>query len=122
MEKTRPMSKSTLTKAMKEAKKHANLDYAYTRGPMCCVTCSNDWLIDEHGGESTGIYAKIWDSGMNKKPWKSQTKNGININHDLTEEQRIKVKQTLEKYYEVEWDGTAAKAIHLTKEKPYSFS
>ena len=110
------MHKKLLKHAMKIAKEAANLDYALHEAPACCITCSDEKLIDRYGKTSKGIFAKIFPHGMNCKPWAKATIDGIYIQHDLTNEQKTIVKSVFEQYYIVQWDCEQNKAIHLTKE------
>ena len=82
------MDKRKLNRVFKEVKTKAKLDFAITNTDDYgdCNTCVWSEIAFEFGGDSKGIYAKHWLSGMNAgEAWKYL--DSVYIGHDLTEEQ-----------------------------------
>ena len=96
------MLKTLLDNTFAKAKIAAGLDYAVTDTDSFgdCNTCVNQALADEFGENSTGIYAKYWESGMNAGKHISVL-DSLYIAHDITPQQADILIGVLSKYYTV---------------------
>ena len=104
------MERKTVVKALKECKKNAKLDYAYSRALGDCMSCTNAKLASMYGTEAKGIWLKYFTFGMNRQTWNNRPKY---IAHDMGEEQAKVVVETLKKYFDVEWDGSQDQCIMI---------
>jgi len=76
------------------------------------MTCTNYELAEEYGKDSKGIWAKLYDDGMNA--CSAEDADSIYICHDLNEEQSLIVLDTLKKYFNVDWDLSASDCIVIS--------
>ena len=106
------LDRETVKQAIKECKKAAGLDYAYSAGISDCMSCTNYAISKKYGETSRGIWLKWYRAGMNAREWDSQ--ETYYICHDLTSEQGQKVKEVLSKYFKVEWDGDNNSCIEIS--------
>ena len=106
------LDRELVKKAIRECKKAAGLDFAYSAGLSDCMSCTNAVLEQKHGGKAKGIWLKWFRSGMNASKW--QNKTICYIVHTLTKEQGKKVVEALSQYFKVNWDGDKYKCIEIT--------
>jgi len=106
------LDRATVIKAVRECKKAAGLDYAYSAGLSDCMTCTNYAISQKYGENSKGIWVKWYRTGMNASKWE---RSGTHcIAHDLTESQAQKVVEVLTKYFKVDWNGDNNRCIDIS--------
>ena len=106
------MDRELIKKAVKECKKEAGLDFAYSSGLGDCMSCTNSILADKFGENAKGLWVKWFRVGMNASKWGDyKTKY---ICHSLTKKQGDKVVEILSRYFTVEWSGESHDCIALT--------
>jgi len=109
------LNREKVKQAIRECKKAAGLDYAYSSGLGDCMSCTNYAIAQKHGEGSKGIWLKWYRTGMNASKWGRQAT--LCICHDLKAGQAEKVAEVLSKYFKVEWNGDKNRCIEIsTKE------
>ena len=106
------LDRELVKQAIRECKKAAGLDYAYSAGLSDCMTCTNYAISQKHGVTAKGIWLKWYRVGMNSSKWGER--ETYCIVHDLTDAQAETVTGVLRKYFKVEWDGDEGKCIEIS--------
>ena len=105
------LDRELVKKAIKECKKEAGLDFAYSQATACCMGCTNSKIASQFGDDAHGIFVKWFRAGMNGSNWSDyKTKH---ICHTLTKEQGEKVVEVLSRYFKVTWSGEEHDCIEI---------